>query len=113
MKSDGGPGDVFLLVLLLFLLEDVPHEELLQLLVGKVDEELLEAAGGGTPQVQTLHGGSPREAVEKYSDLFLSKFSNPNMSSRPMDKREDLGDLARLLETTLLIFPTIHTKSLL
>lgn len=42
--SDVGPGDVFPLVLLLFLPEDVVHEELLQLLVSKVDEELLEAA---------------------------------------------------------------------
>lgn len=44
VKFDVGPGDVFLLVLLLLLPEDVVHEELLQLLVSKVDEELLEAA---------------------------------------------------------------------
>lgn len=44
VESDDGPGDAFPLVLLLFLLEDVTHEELLQLLVGKVNEQLLEAA---------------------------------------------------------------------
>lgn len=44
MESDDGPGDAFPLVLLLFLLEDVTHEELLQLLVSKVNEQLLEAA---------------------------------------------------------------------
>lgn len=43
-ESDVGPGDFLLLVLLLLLPEDVVHEELLQLLVSKVDEELLEAA---------------------------------------------------------------------
>lgn len=44
IKSDVGPGDFFPPVLLLLLPEDVVHEELLQLLVGEVDEELLEAA---------------------------------------------------------------------
>lgn len=44
VESDGGPGHAFLLVLLLFLLEDVTHEELLQLLISKVDEQLLQAA---------------------------------------------------------------------
>lgn len=44
-EPDAGPGDTLPLVLLLLLLEDVSHEELLQLLVSQVDEELLEAAG--------------------------------------------------------------------
>lgn len=43
-ERDAGPGDVFPPVLLLLLLEDVTHEELLQLLVSEVDEQLLEAA---------------------------------------------------------------------
>jgi hypothetical protein len=37
------PVDAFVVVLLLFELEDVPHEELLQVLVGKIDAELFEA----------------------------------------------------------------------
>ena len=36
------PADVLQVVLLLLQLEDVPHEELLQVLVGEVDAELLE-----------------------------------------------------------------------
>lgn len=43
-ESDVGPGDAFPQVLRLLLLEDVTHEELLQLLVSKVNEQLLEAA---------------------------------------------------------------------
>lgn len=39
------PADVLQVVLLLLQLEDVPHEELLQVLVGKVDAELLETTG--------------------------------------------------------------------
>lgn len=42
-ECDGGPGDAFSPVLLLLLLEDVTHEELLQLLVSKVHAQLLEA----------------------------------------------------------------------
>ena len=38
------PVDVFQVVLLLLQLEDVTHEELLQVLVGEVDAQLLEAA---------------------------------------------------------------------
>lgn len=38
------PVDVFQVVLLLLQLEDVTHEELLQVLVGEIDAELLEAA---------------------------------------------------------------------
>lgn len=53
VKSDVGPGDVFPLVLLLFLSEDVVHEELLQLLVGKVDQKLLEAARGSDLSYKT------------------------------------------------------------
>lgn len=98
MKSDVGPGDVFPLVLLLLLSEDVVHEELLQLLVGKVDQKLLEAArGSDLCSVTKRHHRVPKVFAEKYSDLFLSKFSNPNMSSSPMDRKEDLGDSARLL----------------
>lgn len=37
------PADVLQVVLLLLQFEDVSHEELLQVLVGKVDAELLEA----------------------------------------------------------------------
>ncbi len=37
------PADVLLVVLLLFQFEDVAHEELLQVLVGVIDAELLEA----------------------------------------------------------------------
>lgn len=44
VESDAGPGDALPPVLLLFPLEDVPHEELLQLLISKVNEQLLEAA---------------------------------------------------------------------
>ena len=40
------PVDVLQVVLLLLQLEDVTHEELLQVLVGEVDAQLLEAAGG-------------------------------------------------------------------
>lgn len=40
------PDDAFAGVLLLLQLEDVLDEELLQLLVGEVDAELLEAARG-------------------------------------------------------------------
>lgn len=99
MKSDVGPGDVFLLVLLLFLPEDVVHEELLQPLVSKVDEELLETArqsdlGSG---LKCRHRLSSKGFTENYSDLFLSKFSNPNMSRSPTVRKEDLGDSARLL----------------
>lgn len=98
VKSDVGPGDVFPLVLLLFLSEDVVHEELLQLLVRKVDQKLLEAArGSDLCSVTKRHHRVPKVFAQKYSDLFLSKFSNPNMSSSPMDREEDLGDSARLL----------------
>lgn len=114
-EPDAGPGDTLPLVLLLLLLEDVTHEELLQLLVSQVDEQLLEAAGRmnicsawKTEQIRSEQlwgvGGA---------DLFLWKFSNPKISSRPMDSREDLEDLSRFLWMTLLIFPTIQMKSLL
>jgi len=36
------PADIFLIVFLLFQLENVPHEELLQILVGVVDAKLFE-----------------------------------------------------------------------
>lgn len=39
------PVDVLQVVFLLFQLEDMAHEKLLQVLVGKVDAELLKAAG--------------------------------------------------------------------
>lgn len=42
-KFDVIPHDVLLHVLLLLQLEDVAHEELLQLLVGKIDAQLLKA----------------------------------------------------------------------
>lgn len=42
------PVDVFQVVLLLLQLEDVTHKELLQVLVGEVDAELLKAAGKRT-----------------------------------------------------------------
>lgn len=42
-KVDVIPRNAFLLVLLLFQLEDVANEELLQLLVGKINAQLLEA----------------------------------------------------------------------
>lgn len=99
VKSDVGPDDVLPLVLLLLLPEDVVHEELLQLLVSKVDEELLEAARWSDlcSVSKCRHRLSPKVFAENYSDLFLSKFSNPNMSRSPTDRKEDLGDSARLL----------------
>lgn len=42
------PVDVLQVVLLLLQLEDVTDEELLQVLVGEVDAQLLEAAGRRT-----------------------------------------------------------------
>ena len=44
------PGDVLRAVLLLLHGEHVLHEQLLQVLVGQVDAELLEAAGAAPPQ---------------------------------------------------------------
>lgn len=44
------PVDVLQVVFLLFQLEDVAHEKLLQVLVGKVDAELLKAARHYTEQ---------------------------------------------------------------
>lgn len=40
------PHNVLFLVLLLLQLEDVTHKELLQLLIGKVNAQLLKAANG-------------------------------------------------------------------
>ena len=45
LERDAAPVDILRLVLPLLLLEQVAGEELLQLLVGKVDAELLEAVG--------------------------------------------------------------------
>lgn len=45
MVVDARPDDVFPRVLLLLQLENVPDKELLQLLVGKIDAQLLEAGG--------------------------------------------------------------------
>jgi len=44
-EFDAIPNNVLLQVLLLLQLEDVAHEELLQLLIGKVYAQLLEAVG--------------------------------------------------------------------
>ena len=44
------PGDALRAVLLLLHGEHVPHKELLQMLVGQVDAELLEAAGAAPPR---------------------------------------------------------------
>ena len=44
LECDLGPIDGLLVVLLLLQLEDVAHEELLKVLVGEVDAELLETA---------------------------------------------------------------------
>lgn len=43
------PVDALQIVLLLLQLEHMPHEELLQVLIGKVNAELLEAAEGRGP----------------------------------------------------------------
>lgn len=43
LKFDVFPHDVLFQVLLLLQLEDVAHKELLQLLVGKINAQLLEA----------------------------------------------------------------------
>lgn len=48
------PNDVFASVLLLLQLENVPDEELLQLLVGKVDAQLLKAAQIKRVQLRVL-----------------------------------------------------------
>lgn len=45
-EDDAFPGDVLQVVLLLLLLEHVLHEELLQLLISKVDAQLLKTARG-------------------------------------------------------------------
>lgn len=46
------PGNVLCMVFLLFQLEDMVHEELLKVLIGNVNAELLKAFGGqdGNPQ---------------------------------------------------------------
>lgn len=46
-ELDVQPVDALQVILLLFQLEHVPHEELLQVLIGEVDAQLLEAAGRG------------------------------------------------------------------
>ena len=43
LEGDGAPHHALPEVLLLFQLKDVPHEELLELFVGQVDAQLLEA----------------------------------------------------------------------
>ena len=46
-ELDVHPVNALQVILLLLQLEHVPHEELLQVLIGKVDAELLKAAGRG------------------------------------------------------------------
>lgn len=84
---DALPDDVFPRILLLLQRENVPDEELLQLLIGEVDAQLLEAGGERfflvklTKAVKSgrmSHTGST-------ANLFLVKFSKPKMSSKPMD----------------------------
>ena len=49
-ELDVHPVDALQVILLLLQLEHVPHKELLQVLIGKVDAELLKAAGRGRGQ---------------------------------------------------------------
>lgn len=83
------PNDVFAGVLLLLQLENVPDEELLQLLVGVVDAQLFEAAAVQqtrqhlTKQQQKQPSDVKMVAVN--TNLFLLKFSKPKMSSKPID----------------------------
>lgn len=99
-KADFVPHNVFFPVLLLLQLEDVAHEELLQLFVGKINAQLLEAVK--QDNVSFFFSCESRYTrlegrVKKCPDLFVLKFSKPKMSSRPMERKEDLGLLANFL----------------
>lgn len=61
------PVDALQVVLLLLQLEHVPHEELLQVLIGKVNAELLKAAEGRGPWT----GGT--QLLPCHSDLALPR----------------------------------------
>lgn len=83
------PDNVFPHVLVLLQLEDVPDKELLQLLIGKIDAQLLKAGGVevgrdylGITKCQTERVGMSRA---KKKHLLWLKFSKPKMSSKPMD----------------------------
>lgn len=92
------PVDIFQVVLLLLQLENVANEELLQVLICKVDAQLLKTTAGMTRK--GLLGARPeadRLCLQKLKQsrifcftsthLLIVKFSKPKMSSRPIDLR--------------------------
>ena len=92
------PNNVFTSILILLQLENVLDEELLELLVGEVDAQLLEAATvqwnkwkdkmGGFQSVwykNSSSGPLMSCAPPWNTNLFLLKFSKPKMSSKPID----------------------------
>lgn len=96
------PHNALFQVLLLLQLENVVHKELLQLLVGKINAQLLEAVQprgwdeGHVFSFKILRVYSEGR-VKKCPDLFMLKFSKPKISSRPMDRKEDVGLLVNFL----------------
>lgn len=83
------PVDVLQVVLLLLQLEDVTHKELLQVLVGKVDAELLKTTQSGETKKMSGWIKETLKGQSRWFTLYLLtiKFSKPKMSSNPIDLR--------------------------
>ena len=130
---DVRPDHALASVLLLLQLEHVPHKELLQLLIGKVDAQLLKATTcrhtphkdgqrhTKTPQTDK----SQNKCGKQYSystaglllllllltNLFFTKFSKPKMSSRPMHWWTSSLSSGSGLNTAELILSTTQMNS--
>lgn len=79
------PNDVLSSVLLLLKLENMLDKELLKLLVGKVDAQLLKAVETDRRRIFSLKLSSKINPTVANAHLFLVKFSKPKMSRRPID----------------------------
>ncbi len=82
------PVDIFQVVLLLLQLENVANEELLQVLIRKVDAQLLKTTAGMN-KISTSFRCKIRGRIFCFTSthLLIVKFSKPKMSSRPIDLR--------------------------
>jgi hypothetical protein len=83
------PADILLIVFLLFQLENVPNEELLQVLVGVVDAKLFETFWFGNVRF----GNYKLIYLQSISYLLMLKFSKPKMSSTPIELVSISSDL--------------------
>lgn len=107
------PVDILQVVLLLLNFENMANEELLQVLVCKVDAQLLKT----TARMNKISTSLSRKCWKKNflfskTHLLIVKFSKPKMSSRPIDLRIVLLSEEGTLKMAALILSTIQTNNL-